>query len=32
MEKKILVVHESEGEVVPDICGIAIEMINSIPN
>jgi len=29
MEKKRLVVHESEGAVVPDICGIAIEMINA---
>ena len=28
MSKKKLVIHESEGEIVPDICGIAIEIIN----
>jgi mannose-6-phosphate isomerase-like protein (cupin superfamily) len=29
VSKKRLVVHETEGAVVPDICGTAIEMINS---
>jgi mannose-6-phosphate isomerase-like protein (cupin superfamily) len=29
MQKKKLVVHETEGAVVPDICGTAIELINS---
>lgn len=29
MTEKRLVIHETEGEVVPDICGTAIEMINS---
>lgn len=29
MGQKRLVIHESEGKVVPDICGTAIEMINA---
>lgn len=29
MSQKRLVIHESEGKVVPDICGTAIEMINA---
>jgi mannose-6-phosphate isomerase-like protein (cupin superfamily) len=29
MTQKKLVVHEDEGEVVPDICGTAVEMINT---
>ena len=29
MDQKRLVIHETEGNVVPDICGTAIEMINA---
>jgi len=35
MRRKRIVIHEDEGERVPDICGTAIELINkrtSIPN
>lgn len=28
MIQKKLIIHETEGEVVPDICGIAVELIN----
>jgi mannose-6-phosphate isomerase-like protein (cupin superfamily) len=29
MQKQRFVIHESEGEIVPDICGTAVEMVNS---